>query len=140
MVQEYLAIEEVRFADRLRTSVSVSPESRSCMVPPLILQPLVENAIRHGISASPDAGRVRIDAAVSGDRLQVEICDDGPGFDQPSSSPGSGTGLSNTRDRILHAYGEGGSLTLSSSDDGGACVRLNLPAWSDSEGDFWGDA
>jgi two-component system LytT family sensor kinase len=139
MVEEYLAIEEVRFADRLKTDVRVSVEARSCVVPPLILQPLVENAIRHGISASAEASHVSVDASVADGRLVVEICDDGPGVDQPSPSPGTGTGLSNTRERIGHAYGEMGSLTLSTRKGGGTCVRIEVPAQRDPDGDFWGD-
>ncbi len=139
MVEEYLAIEQTRFVDRLRTVVRASPEARRCMIPPLLLQPLVENAIRHGISHSADAGCVSVDAQVTNGTLVVEICDDGPGIDSESPSPGSGTGLSNTRERLQHAYPDAHVFAITTPDGGGACVRVELPAAHDPDDSFGGE-
>lgn len=128
MVDEYLAIEQARFSDRLEVWVRSTPEAADCMVPPLLLQPLVENAIRHGVSASPTAGRVTVDARVEGERLFVRIHDDGPGLNNGSSSSGgSGTGLANTRDRLLLAYGEDHRFEIEGSEGSGTLVTIELP-------------
>jgi two-component system LytT family sensor kinase len=131
LVREYLAIESMRFPDRLRVSVDASPEAEACRIPPLLLQPLVENAVRHGISASSAAGRVEVRARVSGGRLEIDVVDDGPGLDAPSPSPGSGTGLTNTRERLVQLYGDGHRMELVSpatGGDRGTRVHLEIPA------------
>jgi len=112
LVKAYLAIEQARFRDRLRTAVHASPEAMSCLVPPLILQPLVENAIRHGVSAISTAGRVDVSAALDNGSLLVTIADDGPGFGARSAQPGSGTGLRNTRERLVQLYGAEADVKL----------------------------
>jgi len=133
MVGEYLAIEQTRFSDRLVTRIEATSEARSCMIPPLLLQPLVENAIRHGISTTPTAGVVSISAAVEpGQRLVVHVQDDGPGMENPTPYPGSGTGLSNTRERLEHAWGDDQSMQVREADGGGTDVRLELPAVFDT--------
>lgn len=138
MVEEYLAIEEARFADRLRTTIRVSDEARRCVVPPLLLQPLVENAIRHGISPSPDAGCMRVEGEVRGERLRIDIVDDGPGMESTTPTPGSGTGLANTRERLRHAFGDAGALTISVPDTGrGTRVRVEIPATRDPDVTPW---
>ena len=139
MVEDYLAIERARFPDRLRVDVRATPEARSCIVPPLLLQPLVENAIRHGVSASPDAGRVSVSAVVEGDMLILEVRDDGPGMSHRSPSTGSGTGLTNTRERLRHAYGDDHAFEITSRNGKGTTVRLELPATPDLDGGFWSD-
>lgn len=134
MVEEYLAIEEARFADRLRARVEVTDEARECVVPPLLLQPLVENAIRHGISQRADAGRVWVTGSVRDGRLRVEVIDDGPGMQSETPVPGSGTGLPNTRERLQHAFGDAATLELSASDEGrGTRVRVELPVTYDGD-------
>jgi sensor histidine kinase YesM len=138
MVQEYLAIEEARYADRLVACVDVTDEARACIVPPLLLQPLVENAIRHGISRSADGGRVDVVADVRDGRLVIEVRDDGPGMEAASATPGSGTGLSNTRERLHHAFGGDATLELASPPAGGLSVRVEIPALRDPDADFWG--
>lgn len=139
MVEEYLAIEQARFADRLQVSVRAAPSTGSCLVPPLILQPLVENAIRHGVSAVRDAGCVTVDAREEGGVLTVEICDNGPGLDAVTTRPGTGTGVFNTKERLRHAYGSEGSLTLDRRDGGGVCAIVRIPARRDPEHDPWDD-
>jgi two-component system, LytTR family, sensor kinase len=133
MVCEYLAIERARFPDRLVAEVSTSPEAASCLVPPLVLQPLVENAIRHGVSAAPGAGRVSVRAAVEGGRLVLEVRDDGPGMNHRTTSPGSGTGLANTRQRLAHAFGDDHAMSITSPPGGGTLVRLELPVRRDDD-------
>ena len=99
------------------------------LVPTLLLQPLVENAIRHGIGRRRSAGELRIAAAVGDTTLVIEIRDDGPGF-PPSfhESRGTGVGLRNTESRLAAAYGDAWSLELSNRADGGAIVRVTVPA------------
>ncbi|MGH7336503.1 MAG: sensor histidine kinase, partial [Myxococcota bacterium] len=121
----YLAIEEVRFADRLDVRVDLTDEAREARVPRLILQPLVENAVRHGIGARATAGLVEISGRIAGGELIVIVRDDGPG---PSSGPRTtGVGLRNTRERLLAAYGAAARLTLEHGADGGAVATLVIP-------------
>lgn len=125
-VRRYLDIEAVRFADRLRVEWNVSDDASTAMVPSLIVQPLVENAMRHAISASWNAGLVRIDASRDGETLVVRVADDGPGVRQPESS-GAGVGLADTRSRLQRLYGRDASLTLASGELGGAVASIRIP-------------
>jgi two-component system, LytTR family, sensor kinase len=131
LVKEYLAIEEARFRDRLRTRVHASPDTLDCLVPPLILQPLVENAVRHGISAVSSAGHVEVSATLTDGRLSLTVRDDGPGIGHATSQPGSGTGLRNTRERLAQLYGARATLSISNGDATGTTVRVDIPV-SDS--------
>lgn len=138
MVGEYLAIEEARFPERLRTRIDATDEARDCLVPPLLLQPLVENAIRHGISPSPAAGRLSVEAAVDNGRLHIDVIDDGPGMDSETPDPGTGTGLENTRERLLHAFGPDAEMTVVGSTAGvGTRVHVELPAMRDPDAGWW---
>jgi signal transduction histidine kinase len=128
LVEAYLAIEEARFRDRLRTTVNASPGSLDCLVPPLILQPLVENAIRHGVSAVSSAGRVGVSAALENGHLRLVVTDDGPGMAARTAQPGSGTGLRNTRERLAQLYGANAELRIDSPPDGGTRVTVEIPA------------
>jgi sensor histidine kinase YesM len=127
LVKEYLAIEGARFRDRLHTKVDASRDALDCLVPPLILQPLVENAVRHGISAVSSAGTVEVAATVSGGTLSLTVRDDGPGMGHATSQPGSGTGLRNTRERLAQLYGERAALRISNGLGGGTTVRVDIP-------------
>lgn len=118
MVREYLAIEQARFRDRLRIVVRADEAALGWDVPPLILQPLVENAVRHGISARSTAGQVEVVADVVGDRLRLLVRDDGPGVDAVSPQPGSGTGLASTRERLAQLHGDAARLDIDSSATG----------------------
>ena len=138
MVEAYLAIERARFPDRLRAEVCSTIEARSCLVPPLLLQPLVENAIRHGVSASPDAGKVRVSAELRGATLVLVVSDDGPGVGRESPQAGSGTGLSNTRERLVHAFGSAHVLDVGAGPNGGTRVHIELPAERDPDAPWWG--
>lgn len=135
-VRDYLAIEEARFADRLRVTVDVTAAAMECPVPPLILQPLVENAIKHGVSASSQAGEVSISGSVEGQALIVRVTDDGPGLGNGSSSQaGSGTGLTNTRARLEQLYGSAAGLDVGERAGGGCEVTVRLPSAGASNGE-----
>jgi signal transduction histidine kinase len=124
-VRLYLAVERVRFADRLRVDMRIAPDALDAAVPHLCLQPIVENAIRHGIEASASAGELVIGARRAGGRLELTVEDDGPGF--RSFRQPVGIGLANTRLRLAELYGDRASLTLANALDGGAIVTLTLP-------------
>lgn len=134
MVREYLAIEETRFRDRLRTTVLATENALQCHVPPLILQPIVENAIRHGISAVSTAGRVSVNADVLDGKLLITVCDDGPGMKAVSPHAGTGTGLRNTRERLLQLYGAAASVDVSDPQHAGTVVRIVMPVSDGSIG------
>ena len=125
---KYLAVEQVRFADRLQVREEIDPAARTALVPALILQPLVENAVRHGISRRPGPGEIILRAHVAGPWLELSVADDGN--DEPASSrerrsPG-GVGLANVRARLAEVCGEGGwDLALRPRSDG----RPGMEAW-----------
>ena len=103
VIEQYLGIMEVRFSDRLNVIWDVPPDLRGARVPTFVLQPLVENAIRHGIAKRTDAGRIEIGARKAGDRLILTVSDDGPG---PNGAANGGLGLANTRERLRRLYGD----------------------------------
>lgn len=124
-LERYLAIEQVRFSDRLRTRVEVNVAIRRAAVPQFILQPLVENAVRHGISRRTDAGLLEITAQRDGDTLVLTVRDNGPGLGP--AAPASGVGLVNTRARLAALYGDRASLEIANAAGGGAAVTIRLP-------------
>jgi len=126
MVADYLAIQQARFGDRLRTAVLLDPSLASFEVPPLLLQPLVENAILHGL-ADRKAGRVEVEARREGDRVVIEVRDDGPG---PGASEhrGTRTSVRDLGDRLRLAFGDQGRFALEAAPGGGCLARLALPA------------
>jgi sensor histidine kinase YesM len=126
-VEAYLAIEEARFGDRLRVVIDVPDDARACAVPPLLLQPIVENAIRHGIAPSSDAGFVRVSAGITAGTLTLLVEDDGPGPSSSPSSAGTGTGLETTRQRIRQMFGEAGRLSIEPLSPHGTRVSITLP-------------
>ena len=127
-VRHYLDIEKVRFEDRLTVEYDIQSAALDATVPPMLLQPLVENAIRHGIAPRTEGGRLRIAATTEDGRVTIEISDDGTGFDQ--SMPGvngSGIGLSNTRRRLRTAFPDKHELQIESKPGQGTTVRITLP-------------
>ena len=125
----YLEIEEIRFGDRLRLEFNVEPPAAEAGVPHLLLQPLVENAVRHGISKSSQASLVRVAARCEGETLLIHIDDDGPGphgVQSPQSS-GTGIGLANARQRLWELYGDSGRIDLQERPGGGARCVVRLP-------------
>jgi LytS/YehU family sensor histidine kinase len=125
----YLAIEQIRFADRLRVETEIAPECRHARLPSLLLQPLVENAIKHAVAKKVEGGSLRIAARRDGDRLQMTVADDGPGGlpPGPDTAPERGVGLSNTRARLRVLYGARQSLEVRRRPGGGFEVHLSLP-------------
>ena len=124
-LERYLAIEQVRFSDRLQVAFRLDPEVLDAAVPDLILQPLVENAVRHGVANRTEAGVVSIDARREGDELVIAVADDGNWITEAGPRDQAGIGLTNTRERLQMLYGEGGRLDISSSADGTiATIRI----------------
>ncbi|WP_420454297.1 sensor histidine kinase [Rubrivirga sp.] len=124
--EQYLAIEQCRLQERLSVRVEVDPAARLALVPSLLLQPLVENAVRHGIAPHEGAGRLVLAAHRRGDRLCVRVEDDGPGL--PSDrEPGGGIGLANTQARLEQRYGAAHRFALDGSPLGGLRVTVELP-------------
>jgi two-component system LytT family sensor kinase len=123
----YLAIEQVRFADRLRVEVSADPEAQEASVPQLILQPIVENAIRHGIGRSSSAGRILINASKTDGKVELRVEDDGPGLSPRHVSPDQGIGLANTRARLQQLYGQDARLEIRNCQRGGVIVTMTIP-------------
>jgi two-component system, LytTR family, sensor kinase len=123
----YLSIEQVRFADRLRVEIEADPAAQEAAVPQLILQPLVENAVRHGIGRSSSAGRVFIQTSRIDGIVEVRVEDDGPGLSANSPSVDKGMGLANVRARLRQLYGEKASLEIENGDDRGAVVTMKFP-------------
>jgi two-component sensor histidine kinase len=128
-VQSYLTIERARFGDRLQVVREVEPAALTVPVPGLILQPLVENAVAHGLAPLKRGGTIRIAARVEGDALLVEVGDDGVGPPPGGADPiREGHGLGNVRQRLETMYGGLGSIRLHAATSGrGAVARLRLP-------------
>jgi len=127
-VRRYLDIEQVRFGDRLVVSLDVDERIMEWPVPSFLLQPLVENAVRHGLVDSRSPLHIRVHATMHGGQLAVVISDDGAGIDGGDEGR-NGIGLANTRARLRGLYGDAASLTLSSGDGGvGTTVTVVLPA------------
>jgi two-component system, LytTR family, sensor kinase len=126
-LQLYLAIEQVRFPDRLRVEISADPATQEASVPQLILQPIVENAIRHGIGRSSSAGRILIRASKNNGTMELRVEDDGPGLLSSDSSKDQGVGLANTRARLQQLYGDDARLEIEDCGRGGVIVTMSIP-------------
>ena len=135
LADAYVGIEQARLGDRLRVTWAVAPDIGSAQVPPMLLQPLVENAIRHGVARKPDGGCLTIAAFRRDVTLVLEVCDDGPGAltsatarDTAHVAPAAATGLGleNTRQRLMHLYGDATRLDLA-RDAGWTHVRVEIP-------------
>jgi two-component system, LytTR family, sensor kinase len=127
-VDDYLALQELRFGDRLRVERRITVDPSRVSVPPMLLQPIVENAIVHGLEGRPGAGLVRILAEPRGDLLAVVVEDDGPGPVDGARTKGTGVGLRNVRERLSTLYGDAASLTIDARGSGGARVTVLWPA------------
>lgn len=123
----YTGIEELRFADRLRLTWDIDPEALDAAVPHMLLQPLVENAIKHGVEVRSTTGRVAVAAARDRDTLRISIEDDGPGVKHPSPRRGTGVGIANTRARLAELYGARHTFTIGPGPRGGTVVAITFP-------------
>jgi two-component system LytT family sensor kinase len=124
----YLEIEKVRFGDRLIIEKDIEPLAERALVPSLVLQPLIENAIKYAISPSEEGGMLRIAARVQRDVLVLRVSDTGPGFGNGNNGQkSSGVGLKNTRERLQHLYGERQAFTLGPNDPTGLVITINIP-------------
>ncbi|PYM17301.1 MAG: hypothetical protein DMD81_09595 [Candidatus Rokuibacteriota bacterium] len=127
IVRDYLEIEKARLGDRLSYRIDVGPDVTACDVPPLALQTLVENSVKHAIAPRPAGGQIRIEAAAHDDRIVVDVWDDGPGFSATAMVPGHG--LENLQSRLLGRFGDAAKLGVGRRD-GGSVVTLSLPRTS----------
>ena len=125
-LERYLEIERMRFPDRLQVRMRIAPETLDAQAPYLILQPIVENAIRHGIAPRSTPGTVEIRADCKDDRLILQVRDDGPGI-SPDRVPKEGLGISSTRARLERLYGTGHQFELRNAAEGGLVVTLTMP-------------
>jgi signal transduction histidine kinase len=124
LVRAYLEIQEVRLGERLRWDIQAAPELRHLELSPLLLQPLVENAVRHGLEPKPAGGAVSVRATREGDRLLLQVADTGLGMSETSPP---GVGLANVRARVSQCSGGRGELTLRPNRPEGLCVSIALP-------------
>ncbi|PYR51217.1 MAG: sensor histidine kinase [Acidobacteria bacterium] len=128
-IDEYLDIEVVRFGPRLRVVKQISPDTLDVVVPSMLLQPLVENSIKHGLSRKVGGGQITIRTAPRDGRTLIEVLDDGLGMteDRLEKAFGGGIGLSNVNERLRTIYGAGCTLTLTSVPDRGTSVSVEIP-------------
>ena len=127
-VMHYFAVERIRFGDKLNVEIKVAPDALPVLLPRFLLQPLAGNAVKHAISRRTTAGTVRLSAQRQGNRLALEIADDGPG-ESPGPPPAvrTGVGLANTRARLEAAYQQDFHMDLIPRPEGGMLVHLDLP-------------
>jgi two-component sensor histidine kinase len=126
LVESYLAIQKVRFADRIEIVIQTSPEARQGLVPCFLLQPLVENAVRHGIEQKKSGGRIQTKAERIGDRLWMQVRDNGGGLTVPRRD-GHGIGLSNIRERLAFFYPGEHQFDVETPPEGGYQVTIQIP-------------
>ena len=124
-LDDYVAIQQIRFADRLSVEKGIAPDTLPGLVPTMILQPIVENAIKHGVNRQPGIGRVNLSAARNNGLLVIEVRDTGPGF--AAVTDRDGIGLANTRARLDQLYGPDSRIECGDAADGGASVRITIP-------------
>lgn len=125
-LRRYLDIEKIRFKERLTVEIEADPALQEAFVPNMILQPIVENAIHHGIAPHADAGRIEIHVSQEGQQMHLSVRDDGPGLLDPLPKR-KGVGLTNTRERLANLYGEEQSLEMRNDERGGLRVDIRLP-------------
>jgi sensor histidine kinase YesM len=126
-LQAYVDIETARFGKRLRPHWSLDPAAARLPIVPMLLQPLVENAVRHGIGPALEGGDLWINATLQNDQLVLQVQDSGIGMSGRSTGAGSGVGLSNVRERVHRCYGVEADLVLSPREPHGTCATLLLP-------------
>lgn len=124
-IKNYLEIEKIRLGERLQVTFNLSPDSLSSYVPNLVLQPIVENALRHAISKRPDSGKLEISSYIKEGRLHLHVIDDGPGMDlSPQNKGRKGVGMKITTDRLQQLFGDGYTFSVVNNQDKGVNVEL----------------
>ena len=128
-LQLYLDIEKVRFEERLSLELNIEDQARTALIPSLLLQPLIENAIKYGIARAEGGGNLVISAKVFAGDLLIELSDDGPGCELIDGQlpESKGVGLSNTRERLATIYGSGHSIKLSNTEPHGLTICIRIP-------------
>jgi two-component system, LytTR family, sensor kinase len=130
-LQLYLDIERMRFQDRLRVVCEVDPGAASTRVPALLLQPLVENAIKYAVAPSEEGATISVRAERVGNRVRLMVADTGPGMPTSALMP-KGVGIANTRERLAQLYGDDQRMLISSNDPHGVVISIDLPALVDA--------
>jgi signal transduction histidine kinase len=125
-IENYLAIEQIRFADRLKVEMKVTSTALDGLVPCFLLQPVIENAIRHGIAHLEEEGTIQTSIHRDGDKLQFTVRDNGPGL-KVQSIPGHGIGLKNTKQRLSHFYQNDYRFVATEPESGGFEVSITIP-------------
>ena len=130
----YLDIERTRFEDRLRTRFDIAANAMDARIPSLLLQPLVENAVKYAVTPQEEGADIHVDARLMGERLVITIADTGPGLsvrcpagEVPLSTQGTGVGLANIRERLIQAYGENQRFELEDNEPHGLIVLIDIP-------------
>jgi sensor histidine kinase YesM len=126
-LDHYVEIQKARFSDRLQVAIDIEPRALSARIPNLLLQPIVENAILHGVAPKSGPGRVDVSGRVDGEKLHLEVRDDGPGITDGTVRAKEGVGLANTRERLAKIYGARSHLLLHSQPGRGVTVQIILP-------------
>lgn len=126
-LQAYMEIQQSLMQERLSFDLKIEPVTLDALVPSMILQPLVENAIRHGISSRPTGGKIEVSARCNNGVVKICICDNGRGLKGQRLESGVGIGLANTRARLQYLYGDFYRLELSESPTGGVTVNMHIP-------------
>jgi LytS/YehU family sensor histidine kinase len=126
LLAHYIEIQQIRFHDRLTVTFQIDADARFALVPNLVLQPLVENAIRHGIAPRAAPGRVIVSAARRDGRLEMSVVDNGVG-ENPRAEHRDGVGLGNTRARLLSLYGTDHRFRAGTDPAGGFAVHIEIP-------------
>jgi two-component sensor histidine kinase len=126
-LERYLEIMQIRFQGQLEIDVQIADEARDALVPSLILQPLVENAVKHGVDKVSGTGKIRILARRESDRLVLSVSDNGPGPQKIARLDEAGVGLANIRQRLEQLYGSAQSLTLADAPAGGTVAQIVMP-------------
>jgi two-component system, LytTR family, sensor kinase len=132
LLRRYVDVEQVRLGDRLTVSVDVAPDAWAARVPALLLQPLVENAVRHAVAPREEGGRVTVTAATApraggGRTLRLTVSDDGPGIGNGGAPAAAGVGLANARTRLAQLYGDAHRFALGDAEGGGCRIEIELP-------------
>jgi LytS/YehU family sensor histidine kinase len=126
VIEHYLAIEQIRFADRLHVEMSIDPRALDSMIPCFLLQPIIENAVRHGVAPLKIKGIIYASVERQGNMLHLSVRDNGPGS-QNKSNPGHGIGLRNTEERLTHFYPKNHEFRSGDAESGGFEVSIIIP-------------